>query len=167
MFKKNLTKTTLPHGSDHRWALNRSILGFKLSWNQKRLTKTFPRRELTWFTKQTLGMYPLGEWAWAMEMNLHTFKSWCFVKEQEACTSKKVHRFTAIVEVKACAVEPFLCLGGGGGGRMISRFHRLKYKLGLWPFWHSFVVWAAHEKTSKKCTGWACFGKSLLASVSA
>ena len=27
----------------------------------KRLTKTFPRRELTCFTKQTLGMYPLGE----------------------------------------------------------------------------------------------------------
>ena len=31
MFKKILRKTNLPHGSDHRWALNRNIIGFELS----------------------------------------------------------------------------------------------------------------------------------------
>ena len=36
---------------DHRWALNRNIIGFELSWNHKRLTKIFPRRELTCSTK--------------------------------------------------------------------------------------------------------------------
>ena len=73
MFKKILRKTNLPHGSDHRWALNRSIIGFELSWNHKRLTKTLPRRELTCFTKQTLGMYPLGEHLSWLEFHIHSF----------------------------------------------------------------------------------------------
>ena len=30
--------------------------------NHKRLTKTFPRRELICFTKQILGIYPLGKY---------------------------------------------------------------------------------------------------------
>ena len=89
MFKQILRKTNLPHGSDHRWALNRSIIGFEPSWNHKRLTKTFPRRELTCFTKQTLGMYPLGEHLSWLEFHMHSF--WMFKRVSTILKSWEAH----------------------------------------------------------------------------
>ena len=90
MFNKNLRKTKkLPHGSDHRWALNRNIIGFELSWNHKRLTKTLPRRELTCFTKQTLGMYPLGEHLSWLEFHIHPF--WMFKRFSTILKSWEAH----------------------------------------------------------------------------
>ena len=92
MFKQILRKTNLPHGSEHRWALNRSIIGCELSWNHKRLTKTFPRRELTCFTKQTLGivgMYPLREHLSWLEYHMHSF--WMFKRVSTILKSWEAH----------------------------------------------------------------------------
>ena len=117
--KKILRKTNLPHGSDHRWALNRSIIGFELSWNHKRLTKTFPRRELTCFTKQTLGMYRLGEHLSWLEFHMHSF--WMFKRVSTILKSWEAHEDVLQERIEFSGGEGGVCIeksiprGGGGG----------------------------------------------------
>ena len=115
-----LRKTHLPHGSDHRWALNRSITGFKLSWNHKRLTKTFPRTKLTRFTKQTLGMYPLGEHLSWLEFHIHSF--WMFKRVSTILKSWEAHEDVLQERIefrRGGSVLKNKFPGGPGGGSVL------------------------------------------------